>query len=131
MDFTLRNRLTCLIPPNQHLLGIIHAKWKECGEPTPIAVALGVEPGLPFVGGMPIHEGMDEAAYLGSYFGEALELVPAETVPIDVPATAEIVIEGFVPPTDTVMEGPMDEYPGYVGHGGSSKPVLHVSAIAP
>ena len=123
-----RNRLACLIPPNQHL-GIIHAKWKELGEPTPIAVALGVEPGLPFVGGMPIPEGMDEAAYLGAYFGEPLELVPAETVPVNVPATAEIVVEGFISHTDSVMEGPMDEYPGYVGHDGSPKPVLHVSAI--
>ncbi len=122
------NRLACLIPPNQHF-GIIHAKWKQRGEATPIAVALGVEPGLPFIGGMPIPEGMDEAAYLGAYFGEPLDLVPAETVDIDVPATAEIVIEGHVSHTDTVSEGPMDEYPGYVGQGASPKPVLHVSAI--
>jgi 4-hydroxy-3-polyprenylbenzoate decarboxylase len=92
-------------------------------------VALGVEPGLPFIGGLPIPEGMDESAYLGAYFGEALDLVPAETVPINVPATSEIVVEGHISHTDTVMEGPMDEYPGYVGHDGSPKPVLHVSAI--
>jgi 4-hydroxy-3-polyprenylbenzoate decarboxylase len=57
-------RLGCLIPPNQHL-GIIHAKWKARGLPTPIAVALGTEPSLPYVGGMPIPEGMDEAAFDG------------------------------------------------------------------
>jgi UbiD family decarboxylase len=123
-----RNRLACLIPPNQHL-GIIHAQWKQRGEATPIAVALGVEPGLPFVGGMPIPEGMDEAAFLGAYFGEPLELTPAETVPLNVPATAEIVIEGHISHTDSVPEGPMDEYPGYVGQGASNKPVLHVSAV--
>ncbi|MBV8732542.1 MAG: UbiD family decarboxylase [Acidobacteriia bacterium] len=122
------NRLACLIPPNQHL-GIIHAQWKQRGESTPIAVALGTEPALPFIGGMPIPEGMDEAAYLGAYFNEPLDLVPAETVPIDVPATAEIVVEGYISHSDTVMEGPMDEYPGYVGHDGSPKPVLHVSAV--
>lgn len=123
-----RNRLACLIPPNQHL-GMIHAQWKKRGEPTPIAVALGVEPALPFIGGMPIPEGMDEAAYLGGYFGEPLEVVPAETVPINIPATAEIVIEGHVSHTDTASEGPMDEYPGYVGQGASPKPVLYVGAI--
>ncbi len=123
-----RNRLACLIPPNQHL-GIIHGLWKQRSEPTPIAVALGVEPALPYVGGMPIPEGMDETAYLGAYFGEALELVPAETVPLNVPATAEIVVEGHISHDDVVMEGPMDEYPGYVGHDGSPKPVLYVSAI--
>ena len=123
-----RKRLACLIPPNQHL-GIIHAQWKRRGEPTPIAVALGTEPALPFIGGMPIPEGMDEAAYLGAYFGEPMDVVPAETVPVNVPATAEIVVEGYISHVDTVMEGPMDEYPGYVGHDGSPKPVLHVTAI--
>jgi UbiD family decarboxylase len=121
-------RLGCLIPPNQHL-GIIHAKWKAKGEPTPIAIALGTEPGLPYVGGMPIPEGMDEAAFLGAYFGEPLEVVRAETVDILVPATAEIIVEGFISHTETAMEGPMDEYPGYVGDAGSPKPVLHVTAI--
>ncbi|MBV8842043.1 MAG: UbiD family decarboxylase [Bryobacterales bacterium] len=123
-----RDRLACLIPPNQHL-GIIHAQWKKRGEPTPVAVALGVEPALPFVGGMPVPEGMDETAYLGAYFGEPLELVPAETVPLNVPATAEIVVEGHISHEDVIMEGPMDEYPGYVGHDGSPKPVLRVSSI--
>jgi UbiD family decarboxylase len=123
-----RNRLACLIPPNQHL-GIIHAKWKALGKPTPIAVALGTEPGLPYVGGMPIPEGMDEAAYLGAYFDEPIDVVKGETVDILVPATAEIIVEGFISQTDTAMEGPMDEYPGYVGDIGTPKPVLHVTAI--
>ena len=123
-----KNRLGCLIPPNQHL-GIIHAKWKALGKPTPIAVALGTEPGLPYVGGMPIPEGMDEAAFLGAYFGEPLEVVKAETVDILVPATAEIIVEGFISQNDTAMEGPMDEYPGYVGDIGTDKPVLHVTAL--
>lgn len=121
-------RLACLIPPNQHL-GIIHALWKEQGQPTPIAIAFGVEPGLPYVGGMPIPKDMDEAAYLGAYFGEPLDLVKAETVDIHVPATAEIIIEGHISHTDLAEEGPMDEYPGYVGESGSLKPVLHVSAL--
>lgn len=123
-----RNRLGCLIPPNQHF-GIIHAKWKATGRPTPVAVALGVEPGLPYVGGMPIAEGLDEAAFLGGHFGEPLEVVPAETVDLEVPATAEIVVEGFVSPTETAMEGPMDEYPGYIGDRGTPKPVLNVTAV--
>ncbi|ANH82719.1 decarboxylase UbiD [Niabella ginsenosidivorans] len=123
-----KTRLACLIPPNQHL-GMIHAKWKEKGAPTPVAIALGVEPGLPYVGGMPVPENVDEAAYLGAYFNEPLELVRAETVNILVPATAEIIIEGHISHIDVYEEGPMDEYPGYVGDEGSPKPVLHVSAI--
>lgn len=123
-----RNRLGCLIPPNQHL-GMIHAAWKETGQPTPVAIALGVEPGLAYVGGMPIPKNVDEAAYLGAYFNEPLELVKAETVNIYVPATAEIVVEGFISHTELIEEGPMDEYPGYVGDAESPKPVLNVTAI--
>lgn len=88
---------------------------------------------MPYVGGMPLPEGMNEAAFLGAYFGEPLEVVRGETVDIDVPATAEIIVEGYISPSDTAMEGPMDEYPGYLGDtgggAGSLKPVLNVTAI--
>src|SRR5262249_27852438 len=60
-----KDRLACLIPPNQHL-GMIHAMWRERGEPTPIVVALGVEPGLPYVGGMSLPESEDESYVLGA-----------------------------------------------------------------
>ena len=122
------NRLACLIPPNQHF-GIIHAQWRALGKPTPICVAFGVEPAFPLVGGMPIPRDEDESAFLGAYFGGSTRLVPAETVAIDVPATAEIVLEGHVSHDETTMEGPMDEFPGYVGAHGSEKPVLHVEAM--
>lgn len=124
-----RNRLACLIPPPQHL-GIIKAQWEARGEPMPIAVALGVEPAFPYVGGMPLPEGADESHYLGAYFGEPIDLVRAETVDLLVPATAEIVIEGHVSHTDTAEEGPMGEYPGYLDRSTAlPRPVLHVSAV--
>lgn len=122
-------RLACVISPQQHL-GMIRAEWQRRGEPMPVAVALGVEPGLPYVGGMPLPEGADEAAFLGAHFDEPLDMVPAETVDLLVPATAEIVIEGFVSHTETAMEGPMGEYPGYLDRStGSLKPVLDVTAV--
>ncbi|HVX45785.1 MAG TPA: UbiD family decarboxylase [Mycobacteriales bacterium] len=125
-----RDRLSCLIPGPQHL-GIIRSQWAQRGEPMPIAVALGVEPGLPYAGAMPLPEGADESHFLGAHFGEGLAVVPAETVDLLVPATAEIVIEGHVAidPADVAPEGPMNEYPGYNARDESPKPVLHVSAI--
>jgi len=124
------SRLSCLIPPLQHL-GIIRAKWAALHKPMPIVLALGVEPAIPFVGAMPLPEGVDESHYLGAHFGEPLEVVKAETVDLPVPATAEIVIEGHISVTDQdlAMEGPMNEYPGYNAHDASPKPVFHVSAI--
>jgi 3-polyprenyl-4-hydroxybenzoate decarboxylase len=53
----------------QHL-GIIRAKWAALGRPMPIVLALGVEPSLPFAGGMPLPEGADESHFLGALFGE-------------------------------------------------------------
>lgn len=124
-----RNKLTCLIPPNQHF-GLIHAQWKQRGEPTPIVVALGVEPEFAYVGGMSLPEGIDESHVLGAHFGEPIDVVKAETVDLPVPATAEIVIEGHVSHTDVDLEGPMGEYPGYLDRSQSKpKPVLHVSAV--
>ncbi len=125
-----RDQLSCLIPGPQHL-GIIRSQWAKRGEPMPIAVTIGVEPGLPFAGAMPLPEGDDESAFLGAYFGESLELVPAETVDLAVPATAEIIVEGHVgvDPSDVADEGPMNEYPGYIAMDRAPKPALHVSAI--
>ena len=124
-----RNKLTCLIPPNQHL-GIIHAQWKAKGEPTPVVVALGVEPGLPYVGGMSLPAGVDESHVLGAHFGEPIDVVKAETVGLPVPATAEIVIEGHISHTEVDPEGPMGEYPGYLDRSeGKAKPILHVTAV--
>jgi UbiD family decarboxylase len=125
-----KDRLSCLIPGPQHL-GTIRAQWAERGEPMPIAVALGVEPGLPYAGAMPLPAGEDESAFLGTYYGHPLQLVPAETVDLAVPATAEIVIEGHVATdaSDVASEGPMNEYPGYNADDTFPKPVLHVSAI--
>jgi 4-hydroxy-3-polyprenylbenzoate decarboxylase len=124
-----RTTLACLIPAPQHL-GIIRQQWIDRGEPMPIALAIGVEPGLPWVGGMPLPEGADESHFLGALFGEGIEVVPAETVDLLVPATAEIVIEGHVAlPDETAMEGPFNEFPGYNAIEASPKAVFHVSAI--
>jgi UbiD family decarboxylase len=123
-----KDTLACLIPGPQHL-GIIRAQWTRLGKPMPIALALGVEPGLPYVGAMPLPEGEDESHFLGALFGEGIEVVPAETVDLAVPATAEIVIEGHIAFDQQVMEGPMNEYPGYNALEASPKPLFTVSAI--
>ncbi|MHB8348739.1 MAG: UbiD family decarboxylase [Acidiferrobacterales bacterium] len=123
-----KDTLACLIPPPQQL-GIIRSQWMARGEPMPIVLALGVEPGLVFVGGMPLPVNVDESHYLGALYGEPIEVVPAETVDLLVPATAEIVIEGHIALDETAMEGPMNEFPGYNATEKSPKAVFHVSAI--
>ncbi|MFJ4653336.1 UbiD family decarboxylase [Nocardia sp. NPDC088792] len=123
-----KDTLACLIADTQHL-GIIRAQWAVLGQPMPIVLAIGVEPGLPLVGGMPLPQGVDESHYLGAIFGEGIEVVPAETVDLPVPATAEIVIEGHIALDETVLEGPYSEFPGYIATEATPKKVFHVSAI--
>ena len=124
-----KNRMTGIVAPGQHI-GMIHKLWKDQGKPMPFALALGVEPFLPFVGGMPLPAYANEADYAGAYFGEPIDVVPCETVDLHVPATAEIVIEGMLSNTETDTEGPMGEYAGYLWSGpGTQKPVYHVSAM--
>ena len=124
-----KNRMAGIIAPNQHI-GMVRQTWTDIGQSMPFALALGVEPFIPFVGGMPLPEYVNEADYVGAYFGEPVEVVQCETVDLQVPATAEIVIAGTLSLTETDVEGPMGEYAGYLWTGQSShKPVYHVTAM--
>jgi UbiD family decarboxylase len=124
-----KNRMAGIIAPNQHI-GMVRQKWTEVGKDMPVALVLGAEPFIPFVGGMPLPECFDERDFVGAYFGEAVEVVRCESVDLEVPATAEIVIEGHVSRTESDAEGPMGEYAGYLWTGGTSqKPVYRVSAM--
>jgi 4-hydroxy-3-polyprenylbenzoate decarboxylase len=124
-----KNTLVGAIIPRQHL-GMIFAQWKALDKPMPFALAIGTEPALPFVSGMPLDENVNEADFMGGYFGEAVDVVACETVDLQAPATAEIVIEGTVSARETAWEGPMGEYSGYLSPGGGMpSPIFHVSAI--
>ena len=124
-----KNRMTGIVAPNQHI-GMVLQTWKDINKPMPFALALGVEPFLPFVGGMPLPDYVSECDYAGAYFGEPIEVVQCETVDLQVPATAEIVVEGYLSNTETDVEGPMGEYAGYLWGGeGTQKPVYNVTAM--
>ena len=122
-------RMTGIVAPGQHI-GMIHKMWADQGRDMPFALALGVEPAIPFLCGMPIPAEMDEAGVLGAYFGEAIEVVRCQTSDLHVPATAEIVIEGVLSREEKAPEGPMGEYAGYNWVGVTTdKPVYHVHAM--
>lgn len=86
--------------------------------PTPVAVVLGADPSIGYVSVSKMSETLDEFAVAGGLRGEPVDLVPCETVPLEVPATAEIVLEGEIPANARELEGPFGEYTGYMGPAG-------------
>lgn len=121
-------RMTGLVLPGQHL-GMIWHEWEKLGQPMPYALVQGGAPGVPVVGGLPIPEDADEGAYLGALLGEPVDVVTCETLDLEVPATAEVVIEGHVSPTRDAIEGPFAEFHGYALDETSPQPVFSVEAI--
>jgi len=91
-----------------------HARWKaEKPEPLPAAVVLGADPGTILAAVTPVPDTLSEYQFAGLLRGEKVELVDCKTVPLKVPAEAEIVIEGHVSLEDTGDEGPYGDHTGY------------------
>ena len=102
--------------------------WAERKQPMPVAVALGGDPVLTYAATAPLPYGMDEMMLAGILRGESVRMVRAKTVPIDVPADAEIVIEGLVDPEERAMEGPFGDHTGYYSVA-DRYPVMRVTAV--
>jgi len=92
--------------------------WATRGEPMPVAIALGGESALPFGAIAPLPPGISELLFTGFLIGRGVPMVRARTVPLRVPANAEIVIEGYVR-HDAGPPGwdPRDETAGPLGPG--------------
>jgi len=113
--------------PSQHIA--VHlAKARKAGRTLQAAVVLGAVPPVGFASAQKIPYGTSEYAVAGGLMGRPLELVRCETVDLEVPAHAEVVIEGEIDPTHFESEGPFGEASGYMGPRTSS-PVLKVSCI--
>ncbi|MCM2251649.1 MAG: UbiD family decarboxylase [Ramlibacter sp.] len=109
-------------------LSQFHANAEADGKPLEIAVALGVEPAIlvaSVVKSGPV--GPDKMAIAGALRGAPVEMIRAETVDVDVPARAEIIIEGRVLPGVREPEGPFGENTGY--YFSNVSPVVEVTAV--
>jgi UbiD family decarboxylase len=102
---------------------------RKRGELCPVAVVVGPTPNFMAVGSAPIPPELDEYAVAGGMVGEPMQLVACKTIPLEVPATAEIVIEGWFDPDALEPRVPFGEYPGYLNPDWNQIPVINVSAI--
>jgi UbiD family decarboxylase len=126
-----RDKIPILMWRAQHI-GHHATAWLAAGKKEmPIAVAIGWEPSLGFCAGSPVPKGICEYDVMGAIRGAPVDLVRCESVDLHVPASAEIVIEGYLglDPETYMMEGPYAEFTGYLASERSPKPTIRVTCI--
>jgi len=128
MQVTGRN--TTLMRWLKHRGGAQHfQRWAaEKRGPLPAAVVIGADPGTIIAAVTPVPETLSEYQFAGLLRGRKVELVECKTVPLKVPANAEIVLEGHVMLDETGPEGPYGDHTGYY-NSVENFPVFRVSAI--
>jgi 4-hydroxy-3-polyprenylbenzoate decarboxylase len=104
------------------------ADWLATDGRIPVAVALGLDPVTAYSASAPLPKHIDEFMLAGFLRGEPVELVKAVTVDIEVPAHAEIVLEGYIEKDELGEEGPFGDHTGYYTPA-EPFPLFHVTAM--
>src|SRR3990172_6744636 len=117
-----------ILLPFQHI-GRIYQKYEKANKPMPFATVIGTEPLCAVASVLSPGVGVNEVDLAGGLREEPVDLVKCETVDLEVPAHAEIVIEGHVLPGVRVDEGPFGEYTGYSSAPRRPQCVYEVSCI--
>lgn len=105
---------TCAMHWQIHHDGAAHSRgYAQAKEKMPVAIVLGGDPTLSYAASAPLPPGMDEILFAGFLRKKPVELIPCKTIDMEVPAEAEIVIEGIAHPQDLVEEGPFGDHTGY------------------
>ena len=112
-----------------HKVGARHGKrYYERGEKMPVAVTIGGDPAYTFAATAPLPDGLDEILFAGFIRKKPVPLVKCETNDLEVPADADIVLEGYVQPGEMRPEGPFGDHTGFYTPV-DDYPVFHLTAI--
>lgn len=97
-----------------HKRGALHYQMnKENSQKTEVAIVIGADPATVFSAVAPVPEGLDKFLFAGITRKKGIELAKCRTIDVEVPATAEIVLEGYVDPSELNVEGPFGDHTGY------------------
>ena len=97
-----------------HKRGALHYQMnKENSQKTEVAIVIGADPATVFSAVAPVPEGLDKFLFTGITRKKGIDLVKCRTIDVEVPATAEIVLEGYVDPSELNIEGPFGDHTGY------------------
>lgn len=114
--------------PGRHGLRNCQAWW-AMGKPCEVVVAYGVDPILFMAATQSFPHDVSEIDVAGGMKGQGIELAPARTVNLPIPAQAEFVIEGLIHPGKEMVEGPLGEFHGFYSGEASMRPVIDVTAV--
>jgi len=129
-----KNR-TSLLAPIPHHLGLMIQAAEEKGKSLAVATVLGAPPELSIASQINAPAGVDEMEIAGGLRGSPLEVVKCETIDLEVPTDAEVVIEGVTIPGERVADGPFAEVVGTYGVSWNPEslafqtPVIKITAI--
>ncbi|HEX9017175.1 MAG TPA: UbiD family decarboxylase [Chloroflexota bacterium] len=101
---------------------------EQAGKPIEVAVVLGGDPALMLSAAVALPENIDEVAFSGLMRGKPMAMTSAKTLGMKVPANAEFVLEGVVPPVERHMEGPFGDHFGYYSKE-AMFPVFHIRKV--
>jgi 4-hydroxy-3-polyprenylbenzoate decarboxylase len=101
---------------------------KKLGIKFEVAVAIGGDPAVTYAATAPLPPGIDEMIFAGFLRKKPVKLVKCKTVDLEVPADAEIVLEGYIDPDELRMEGPFGDHTGYYSLA-DMYPVFHITAM--
>ncbi|MBI5675328.1 MAG: menaquinone biosynthesis decarboxylase [Nitrospirae bacterium] len=103
-------------------------KYKAINKRMPAAIAVGSDPAVIYAATAPLPEAIDEMMFAGFLRKEPVEMVKCITSDIEVPANSELVIEGYLEPGETRIEGPFGDHTGFYS-AADLYPVFHVTCI--
>ena len=101
---------------------------RKLGKKFEVAVALGCDPAVTYAATAPVPQGIDEFIFAGFLRKKPVQLVKCVTVDLEVPADAEIVLEGYVDLEERRIEGPFGDHTGYYSLA-DNYPVFHITAM--
>ena len=104
------------------------ADWRGMGDRLEVAVALGLDPITAYSASAPLPKHLDEFMLAGFLRGKPVELVQAKTVDLEVPANAEIVLEGYIEKGELGIEGPFGDHTGYYSPA-EPFPIFHLTCM--
>jgi 4-hydroxy-3-polyprenylbenzoate decarboxylase len=110
--------------------GRIHRdKYLKAGKPCPVAIIVGIDPITYLAAAYTMADAVPEYDWCGGLMDRPMELVEGETTGLPFPARADIVLEGWIHPTETTLEGPFGEWHGYYAGEAREEPLITVDRI--